>query len=448
MIKPNFSISIIAKNEEQSLPNLLASLKEIIDSEGEIVVVDTDSTDKTVSILESYGFKNSCSSLVKSNLKYECIGDRFLFTVTDELIQEIRENLFLVNIDLDSGYLQELDFLTQAVGAKIFDYGSARRYAEKLCSSHFILSLDCDEVLKHLDIPALTNLISSGKFQQFNFRYDYVQKVLGQSLPKVLTTTLRDKFYDRNFLEWKYSMHEQVKPKFVDKKTGKSTKNIQLGNLPENFLSIDHYQIPSSNRKNYLVQLCVDVLNNEKLKCVNFNHIIWLGRDMLFADKPNFAIKILKSHLKKTNSSENRMVYSHERCMSNIYIGDAYTYLSKISNTSLEKIQELEEKAIKWYLRATTEKSNFREPWLKLACYYQSVNDAVSTKIFATLAINIQDNPKTYLTDHSCYGAKPYELMYWACYALEDRATAKTYFLKAKEFGVSPKIFHDERLYF
>ena len=47
--KPMFSVTLIAKNEERSLPSLLASLSEFRARGGEILLVDTGSTDKTVS---------------------------------------------------------------------------------------------------------------------------------------------------------------------------------------------------------------------------------------------------------------------------------------------------------------------------------------------------------------------------------------------------------------
>lgn len=48
-----FSVAIITKNEENTLPRLLKSLEGVKD----IVVVDTGSTDKTVSIAKEHGCK-------------------------------------------------------------------------------------------------------------------------------------------------------------------------------------------------------------------------------------------------------------------------------------------------------------------------------------------------------------------------------------------------------
>ena len=52
--EPTLSLCMIAKNEEQFIGDCLASVRELVD---EIIVVDTGSTDRTISIAESYGAK-------------------------------------------------------------------------------------------------------------------------------------------------------------------------------------------------------------------------------------------------------------------------------------------------------------------------------------------------------------------------------------------------------
>jgi glycosyltransferase involved in cell wall biosynthesis len=53
----NFSICLIAKDEANMLPHLFDSLSEFKSRGGEIVLVDTGSTDDTVKIATDFGCK-------------------------------------------------------------------------------------------------------------------------------------------------------------------------------------------------------------------------------------------------------------------------------------------------------------------------------------------------------------------------------------------------------
>ena len=48
---PTLSVTIIAKNEERTLPRALASVRELAD---EIIIVDTGSTDRTLEIANQF----------------------------------------------------------------------------------------------------------------------------------------------------------------------------------------------------------------------------------------------------------------------------------------------------------------------------------------------------------------------------------------------------------
>ncbi|MBP1761316.1 MAG: glycosyl transferase, group 2 family, partial [Firmicutes bacterium] len=49
--RPSFSLTMIVKNEEQNIGRCLDSVKNLV---GEIIIVDTGSTDRTVEICRSY----------------------------------------------------------------------------------------------------------------------------------------------------------------------------------------------------------------------------------------------------------------------------------------------------------------------------------------------------------------------------------------------------------
>ena len=51
----NFSVCLIAKNEEKTLPRMIGSLKEFQSRGGEILLLDTGSTDNTAKVAEELG---------------------------------------------------------------------------------------------------------------------------------------------------------------------------------------------------------------------------------------------------------------------------------------------------------------------------------------------------------------------------------------------------------
>ena len=84
------SLSMIVKNEEDSLAACLESVKNLVD---EIVIVDTGSTDRTVEIAESFGAKvhyfewvNDFAKARNESLKY-CSGEWILYLDADERVE-------------------------------------------------------------------------------------------------------------------------------------------------------------------------------------------------------------------------------------------------------------------------------------------------------------------------------------------------------------------------
>src|SRR5687768_15192578 len=83
MTVPNWSCVLIARNEEKTLPRLLASLSEFQARGGKVYVCDTGSTDKTVEVARAHG------------CEVHEAGERFIRTVTEQEAKEINE-MFVV----------------------------------------------------------------------------------------------------------------------------------------------------------------------------------------------------------------------------------------------------------------------------------------------------------------------------------------------------------------
>lgn len=425
---PLFSISIICKDEEKTFPKLLNSLQNYINLGGEIIIVDTGSTDKTIKVLQDFGFKkyeeqNASLSLLNfpnkstvslsnsdnnSNFKivdvddlqlyYVEVGSRFMLDVNEELTIKIHET-----------FLANGDNRTFAVpGKKIINFGEARKYAGSLCSCDWVLSVDCDEIFAFLDINFLNHIIRTDDVDQISFNFRYRDSVTGA----LSSSTLRDKFYNRKVADWRWIVHEQVMPK-------DAVRHHRTCTVTDGTLSLDHYQHPAEHRSNYLVQLCLDVMEDP-----NDRHVHWLGRELFFSGLYYSAIRLLKSHL------NFKQAWEAEKCFSCIYIGDCYLALSKIVKDNLE-INNLEVKSLEYYFKAINFAKYFREPWLKIAEIYHTKKDYITCIQFAKSSLIIQSMPQTYMTDSHCYRDKPFSILYSAFLLNGDKNKAHKMWKKA-----------------
>jgi len=78
-----FSIVLISKNEEKTLPHLFKSIKEFKDKGGEVIVLDTGSSDNTVQVAKDFG------------CKVEEVGDRFVKTIKNADEKKLRSKFIL-----------------------------------------------------------------------------------------------------------------------------------------------------------------------------------------------------------------------------------------------------------------------------------------------------------------------------------------------------------------
>lgn len=130
---PKFSICLIARNEEKTLPRLLASLQEFKERNGEVVLLDTGSSDRTAEIAREWG------------CKVEEVGDRFVRYVDHQMAKKINREFKVLG---DKDIVKE--------GDKNFDFSSARNYCASLASNDMVSMPDCDEIFTKLYIFAMT----------------------------------------------------------------------------------------------------------------------------------------------------------------------------------------------------------------------------------------------------------------------------------------------------
>lgn len=159
MAKLPVSVCIIAKNEEQYIEQCL---RKILRYNMEIVVVDTGSTDKTKEIAARY---------------------------TDRLF----------------------DF------AWCDDFSAARNYAVSKASNNWILILDCDEYVQEIDVAQLRTCMQ--KYPKnvgiVEIRNVYTT-VEGGVAKEGIQLDEVPRFFNRNYYEYRFRIHEQITPKKLD----------------------------------------------------------------------------------------------------------------------------------------------------------------------------------------------------------------------------------------
>lgn len=157
MTKLPVSVCLIAKNEEKYIENCLRSLRKY---PWEIIVTDTGSTDATRQIAERYADK---------------VCD---FTWID-------------------------------------DFSAARNFCAAQATNNWILALDCDEYVSAMDERALRICMQQHLRHVGMLRLNNVY-----TQPDGTKSSSREevaRFYNRNFYEYRFRIHEQITPKHQDK---------------------------------------------------------------------------------------------------------------------------------------------------------------------------------------------------------------------------------------
>lgn len=323
---PKFSICLIAKNEENTLPRLLASLKEFKDRNGEVILLDTGSTDKTAQVAREWG------------CKVEEVGDKFLRVVDEKMADAINKKF-----SVDEGWIVK-------AGDKNFDFASARNYCASLASNNMISMPDCDEIFTKLDIDAVDKYIDDG-YEQLEFNFVFAHGPNGEETIKFVQC----KFYNKKKMKWRGIIHEILE--------GEAKRTL----MPENIFKIEHYQNEATDRKGYLVGLAIDCFEHPN-KDRNSHYF---ARELMYRGFYNSAIKEFKRHIEMGG-------WDAERSQSLIYIGDCL----------MKKCKEKE--ALDYYHRAYLEFSGKREPLLKLGRYFFDKKDWARAVFYLEGALRIQ----------------------------------------------------------
>ena len=379
-----FTVALIARNEAPNMERLHRSLTEFQARGGEVVLVDTGSTDNTVEIARGYGFK-----------VFEA-GEKFIITVPLAKAKLINKKFIVKGEDpVVHG------------GDKIFDYASARNYAASVASNDVVSMPDCDEQYTKLNIDAIEKAIDEG-YEQMEFHFIFAHYPDGT--PSVQFRQC--KMYDRRKLHWQGYIHEML--------VGEAKRTW----FPPDVLLLDHFPAPQEHRNRYMAGLALDCYNNPD----NDRNSHYFGRELFWNNRPKSAIKELTRHV-----AMNR--WAQERGESLIFIGDCYQMLGE------------EEKAVDSYQKAFVVDGTRRAPLLKLAEYFERKKDWQKVVCFAKAALEIPEND-CYCNIGAHYTYEPHERLYVAYFWLGDKIQSRAHWEKAYQFFPNnPKFISDIQFY-
>lgn len=388
-MQPTFSVVLIARNESKTLPRLVASLEQFKARGGEIVLMDTGSSDGTAQIARDLG----C-------VVHE-VGDRFTHILTKETAEDI--NLRFVRPFKEEDIVKE--------GDRIFDFANARNHAASLAKNDMVAMPDCDEVYTMLYLDGVEEIIRAGA-DQLEYNFVFAHDEHGGEVVKFL----HSKFYNRAKMRWVGIIHE-----VLQHNPGAPVNRVRLG---EDVIKLEHWQNPETNRSGYLKGLALSVVHEP----TNDRNQHYFGRELLYTGRPKSAIRQLEVHLALSTWAE-------ERSQSQIHIGDAYMSLGQTKE------------AIHSWIDAFDTCPTRREPLMKIAEYYYRVKSPDHVIVYANAALNIPQS-SFYASFQPYYEHLPHEFLYWAYWHKGDKALAHFHFKQCiKRLPYHSQYLHDIRLF-
>lgn len=380
----NFSIVLIARNESKTLPRMVASLKDYQERGGEILVLDTGSTDNTAQVARDLG----C-------IVHE-VGDKFRINIDEELANAINTK-FIVG---DENPVVK-------AGDSLFDFASARNYIADFASNDFIFTPDCDEIWTKFDIDIITQVIDQGA-EQIEYQFVFSHDANGNPLIKFMHC----KAYNRKKLKWVGIIHEVL------------VGDAKRVYLDESVCKLEHYQNIETNRSGYLKGLAVDCFKNPD----NDRNSHYFAREMMYLGRFQSAIKEFKNHIAMDR-------WDQENAQSMLYIGDCYRDLGD------------KDEMLKWYLKAIDKCPEKREPLMRLAEYYFKQSKFKQVILFASAALEITQVP-FYSNYQPYYEHLPHELLYVAYWWEGDKVKSKEHFDKAFAYCPTNQKYKDDMVFY
>lgn len=263
-----FSVVVICRDEENSLPGLLESLTEFRRRGGKTVIVDTGSKDPGY-LLQA----QACSGTT-----VVMAGGRFNIKVHEDEARIVNELLE-----------RNEEAPVVAAGDEVFDFSAARNYAASLSPTDFVLYLDADERIT-CDLESAEKEMTEGR--------GLLRTWIKAGQEKWLTTRL----YNRKHYEFQGICHEGLYG------TVPSTE----ATLPEDGLFIEHHQLPKAERPDRIKGLALQYHRDPSPRWMHY-----YARDLMYRGRYKSAIELFEKHAATK-------AWAEECAQSLAYVGDCW----------------------------------------------------------------------------------------------------------------------------
>lgn len=215
---------------------------------------------------------------------------------------------------------------------------------------------------------------------------------------------MSDKIHKNGAYKWKYPVHEILVPC--------DDRQFEFINLPN--IQLNHKADDTKSRSNYLPLLKLSVKENP----LDDRNVHYLGREFMFHDEYENAIKMLKYHLSLPTAT-----WADERCASMRYIARCYGYLGDEKN---------QEEYLKY---AILEAPHTREPYLELGILYFNQKKYLDCAITIEDMLKIKERYLNYISAPECWTSMPYDYLSICYYNLGDYNKATTALVNAIELS-------------
>ncbi len=354
--EPAFSVGLIVKNEALTLPRLYESLKDFVKAGGEVVLLDTGSTDDTVEIGQKFGFivHRASRSFI------ETLSAKNIKRVVKEYIE-----------DGDGGGEGESERFRAMMKdhESFFHFSKARNELHKYVKHDILLQLDGSDTLSSFDYKYIDDQIKSGG----KTRFEYTQ-IYG---PVELTIS---RFYDKRVEKWEGRIHEIL--------THASKEPIMK--LGKDHLTVVHHYQPK--KRTYLSGLFSDLLEKP-------NHtrtLYYLGRELIFSGLHQSAIRMLQKYIQRPDC------WVPERSSAYCLIGACYEQMGR----------DYFPQAFQSYNDAFIAFNGWREPLLKMARLCQRTDEFQRGLCYAMASLSVK-RISAFAEPMANYLGLPHEIAYW-----------------------------------
>jgi glycosyltransferase involved in cell wall biosynthesis len=327
--KPNYSIVIIARNEEQRIARTLTApgTKAHIDAGGDVLVADTGSEDNTCAVAEALGART-----VK-------LGPVHSHTVDQRLAKKLNKTFV---VKPDPKFVKP--------GDKYFNFAAARNDAHRHAKCDMVLQIDTCDMLEVNNIAELSSLINAG-ITRFTYWHYLGTGNERQNIAR---------FYDRRIDRWSGISHEALsvynKPRGYTNPQGEPQEGqTQVWrDIGTDLLQVRYLRNQNKARP-YHIGMMLDNLQDPSSP--RWYH--YLGREFYYHQRWHSALKLL---LHQTTMDT---AWVPEKSQSWVHAGECYEALGDFTKARLA------------YFEASFVDPGRREPWIRLARLYRTMEKAL-----------------------------------------------------------------------